>query len=129
MKINLNKNQKNKQIYSNLIIQLRNYSGTNRWSLAFHGMQNKIKIIEEWREKKETKLGPLRVSKLRSPELVPFLLLPWSLYIGLGLGFSVAKTYQISFKIKIKINIKRYLERYRLFDKYSWLIIYDNLDY
>jgi len=29
MKINLNKNQKNKQIYSNLRIQLRNYSGTN----------------------------------------------------------------------------------------------------
>ena len=30
MKINHNKNQKNKQIYlSNLKIQLRNYSGTN----------------------------------------------------------------------------------------------------
>jgi len=29
MKINHNKNQKNKKIYANLIIQLRNYSGTN----------------------------------------------------------------------------------------------------
>jgi len=53
------------------------------------------------------------------------MLLLWSLYIGIGLGFSVAKTSQISFKIKIKINIQRYLERYKLFDKYSWLIIYD----
>jgi len=53
------------------------------------------------------------------------LLLPWSLYIEIGLGFSVAKTSPISFKIKIKINIQRYMERYRLFDKYSWLKIYD----
>ena len=53
------------------------------------------------------------------------MLLPWCLYIGIGLSFSVAKTSQISFKIKIKINIQRYLERYKLFDKYSWLIIYD----
>ena len=74
--------------------------------------------MERERERKETKLGPLRVPKLRSPELV-FLLLPWSFYIGIGLGFSVAKTSQISFKIKIKINIQRYLERYKLFDKYS----------
>jgi len=45
MKINHNKNQKNKQIYSsNLRIQLRNYNGTNPLSLALHGMQNKIKI-------------------------------------------------------------------------------------
>ena len=29
MKINHNKNQKNNQIYSNFIIQLRNYNGTN----------------------------------------------------------------------------------------------------
>jgi len=29
MKINHNKNQKNKQIYSNQTIQLRNYRGTN----------------------------------------------------------------------------------------------------
>jgi len=48
---------------------------------------------------------PLRVPKLRSPELVFFLLLPWSLYIGIGLGFSVAKTSQISFKIKIIYDI------------------------
>ena len=74
-------------------------------------MQNKIKIIEE-------------IPKFRSGELI-LLLLPWSLYIGIRLGFSVAETSQISFKIKIKINIQRYLERYRLFDKYSWLIIYD----
>ena len=40
MKINLNKNQKNKQInWSNLKIQLRNYNGINPRSLAFHGMQ------------------------------------------------------------------------------------------
>ena len=38
MKINHNKNQKNKQIYSsNLRIQLRNYSGINLRSLALHG--------------------------------------------------------------------------------------------
>jgi len=48
----------------------------------------------------------LRVPKFRSAELV-FLLLPWSLYIGIGLDFSIAKTSQISFKIKIKINIQR----------------------
>jgi len=69
------------------------------------------------RERKQN-YAPLRVPKLRSPKLV-FLLLPCSLYIGIGLGFSVAKTSQISFKIKIKINIQRYLERYKLFDKYS----------
>jgi len=87
-------------------------------------MQNKIKIIEEWREKKETKLGLPKGSKSPKSQLF-LLLLPWSLYIGLRLGFSVAKTSQISFKINIKINIQRYLERYKLFDKYSWLIIYD----
>jgi len=31
--------------------------------LYFHGMQNKIKIIEEWRERKETKFGPPKCSK------------------------------------------------------------------
>jgi len=70
------------------------------------------------------KLGPPKGSKTPKSR-ASFFLLPWSLYIGLGLGFSVAKTSQISFKIKIKINIQRYLERYILFDKYSWLIIYD----
>jgi len=55
MKINLNKNQKNKQInWSNLKIQLSNYNGINPRSLARHEIQNKIKIerrIE--REKKQ----------------------------------------------------------------------------
>ena len=97
MKINLNKNQKNKQIsLSNLKIQLRNYNGINLRSLAFHVMQNKNKRRIE-REKGNEIRAPLRVPKLRSPELV-HLLLPWSLYIGIGLGFSVAKTSQISFK-------------------------------
>jgi len=42
MKINLNKNQKNKQInWSNLRIQLRNHNGIKPRSLAFHEMQNK----------------------------------------------------------------------------------------
>jgi len=56
------------------------------------------------------------------------LLLPWSLYIGLGLGFSVAKTSQIYFKIKIKIkiNIQKYLKRSKLIDKYS---LVNNLSY
>ena len=54
MKINHNKNQKNKQIYSsNLRIQLRNYNGTNPLSLALHGMQNKIKIEEERVERQQ----------------------------------------------------------------------------
>jgi len=41
------------------------------------------------------------------PTILPtnLLLLPWSLYIGIGLGFSVAKISQISFEIKININI------------------------
>jgi len=65
------------------------------------------------------KLGPPKGSKTPKSRACPLLLLPWSLYIGIGLGFSVAKTSQISFKIKIKINIQRYLERYRLIDKYS----------
>ena len=71
------------------------------------------------------KLGTPKGSKTPKSQACFFLLLPQSLYIGIGLGFSVAKTSQISFKIKIKINIQRYLERYKLFDKYSWLIIYD----
>jgi len=46
MKINLNKNQKNKQInWSNLRIQLRNYNGINPRSLELH--ECKIKIEEE----------------------------------------------------------------------------------
>jgi len=46
MKINLNKNQKNKQInWSNLRIQLRNYNGINLRSLELH--EGKIKIEEE----------------------------------------------------------------------------------
>jgi len=51
-------------------------------------MQNKNRRMERERERKETKLGPLRVPKLRSHELVP-LLPPWSLYIGFywTLGF------------------------------------------
>ena len=44
MKINLNKNEKNKQInWCILKIQFRNYNETNPLSLALHGMQNKIK--------------------------------------------------------------------------------------
>jgi len=50
MKINLNKNQKNKQInWSNLRIQLRNYNRINPRSLELH--ECKIKIVEEQREK------------------------------------------------------------------------------
>jgi len=79
----------------------------------------------EKRERKETKLGTPEGSKTPKSRAYSLLLLSWSLYIVLGLGFSVAKTSQISFKIKIKINIQWYLERYKLFDKYSWLIIYD----
>jgi len=46
MKINLNKNQKNKQInWSNLRIELRNYNGINPRSLELH--ECKIKIEEE----------------------------------------------------------------------------------
>jgi len=46
MKINLNKNQKNKQInLSNLRIQLRNYNGINPRSLELH--ECKIKIEEK----------------------------------------------------------------------------------
>jgi len=56
-----------------------------------------------WGER--NKIRPsLRIPKLRSSELV-FSASPWSLYIGFGLSFSVAKIYQIYFKIKIKINI------------------------
>jgi len=44
MKINLNKNQKNKQInWSNLRIQLRNYNGINPRSSTLHEIQNKKK--------------------------------------------------------------------------------------
>ena len=50
------------------------------------------------------KLGPLRVPKLQSSEF-PLSTSFLSLYIGLELGFSIAKISQISFKIKIKINI------------------------
>jgi len=72
MKINLNKNQKNKQIsLSNLKIQLRNYNGINLRSLAFHVMQNKNKRRIE-REKGNEIRAPLRVPKLRSPKLVFF---------------------------------------------------------
>jgi len=46
MKINLNKNQKNKQInWSNLRIELRNYNGINPRNLELH--ECKIKIEEE----------------------------------------------------------------------------------
>jgi len=41
--------------------------------------------------------------ELQNPELVFSSAFPWSLYIGLGLGFSVVKTSQIYFKIKINI--------------------------
>jgi len=63
MKINLNKNQKNKYINSsNLKIQLRNYNGTNPWSLALHECKSEIKIEEEIiareREREKTELGP-----------------------------------------------------------------------
>jgi len=51
------------------------------------------------------KLGTPKGSKTPKSRAYSLLLLPWCLYIGLGLGFSVAKTSQISFKIKIKINI------------------------
>ena len=78
MKINLNKNQKNKQIYSNLRIQLRNYSGTNPWSLAFHGMQNKNRKRES--RDGERNWAPLRVPKLWSVELVLSAFLLVSLY-------------------------------------------------
>jgi len=48
MKINLNKNQKNKQInWSNLRIQLRNYNGINQRSLELHECKSKIKIEDE----------------------------------------------------------------------------------
>jgi len=89
-------------------------------------MEYKIerRIERKKRERKETKLGTPKGSQTPKSTTC-FLLLPWSLYIGIGLDFSVAKTSQISFRIKIKINIQRYLERYRLFNKYSWLIIYD----
>ena len=60
--------------------------------------------IEEWRERKETKLGTPKGSKTPKSRAC-FLPLPWSLYIGIGLGFSVAKISQISFEIKININI------------------------
>jgi len=66
-------------------------------------MQNKKKNRKKKRERKETKLGTPMGSKIPKSRACSFLLLPWSLYIRLGLGFSVAKTSQISFKIKIKI--------------------------
>jgi len=111
MNENLNNNKKNKEInWSNLRIQLRNYNGINSRSLAPHETQNKIKI-EEWREGKETKLGPPKGSKTPKSRACFFLLLPWCLYIGIGLGFFVAKISQISFKIKIKINILKNIWR------------------
>ena len=110
-------NKKNKEInWSNLRIQLRNYNGINLRSLELH--ECKIKI-EEWIERKETKLGHPKGPKTPKSQASSLLLLPLSLYIGFGLGFSVGETSQISFKIKIKINIQRYLERSRLFNKYS----------
>ena len=54
--------------------------------------------------RKETKLGPIRVPKLQSLELV-FFVSPWSLYIELGLGFSVAKISQIFGEIDYLTNI------------------------
>jgi len=61
MNENLNNNKKNKEInWSNLRIQLRNYNGIYPRSLELH--ECKIKI-EEWRERKETKLGPPKGSK------------------------------------------------------------------
>jgi len=125
MNENLNNNKKNKEInLSNLRIQLRNYNGINPRSLELHGIQNKRKNREKKRERKETNLGPPMGSKTLKSRACSFLFLPWSLYIGFGLGFSVDKTSQISFKIKIKINIQRYLERSKLFDKY---ILVNNL--
>ena len=66
-------------------------------------MEYRIKI-EEWRERNETKLGTPKGSKTPKSRAC-FLLLPWSLYIGIGLDFSIAKNSQISFKINININI------------------------
>ena len=43
MKINHNNNQNNKQIYSNLIIELKNYNETNPWSLAPNGIKKNNK--------------------------------------------------------------------------------------
>jgi len=59
MKINHNKNPKNKQIYSpNLKIQLRNYNGTNPLSLALHGMQKQHK--NRTREGRKNEISPLK---------------------------------------------------------------------
>jgi len=71
-------------------------------------MQNKNRRIE--REKGNEIRPPYGFQNSEVLSLSS-LLLPWSL--------------KYLFKIKIKINIQRYLERYKLFDKYSWLIIYD----
>jgi len=57
MKINHNKNQKNKQIF---ILT----------SEPIPKIQNKIKIEEENVERERTKLVPVRVPKLRSVELI-----------------------------------------------------------
>jgi len=46
-------------------------------------MEYRIKI-EEWRERKETKLGPPKGSKTPKSWACFFLLLPWSLYIRIG---------------------------------------------
>jgi len=68
-------------------------------------MQNKIKIEEERRDKKETKLGPPKGSKTSKSRACLFCFPFVSLYrTWIGLLF-VAKISQISFKIKIKINI------------------------
>jgi len=73
---------------------------SNLRSLSLHEAQNKIKIEEERREKEIRPPKGFLNSEVSS---FFFLLLPWSLYITLGLGFSVAKTSQIYFKIKINI--------------------------
>ena len=59
---------------------------------------------KEKREKGNEIRNPYKGSKTPKSRAC-FLLLPWSLYIGIGHGFSVAKISQISFKIKININI------------------------
>ena len=93
MKINLNKNQKNKQInWTNLRIQLSNYNGINPRSSALHEIQNKNR--EKNRERKETKLGPPKGSKTpKSPacfSAFPLVSL-YRLLLDFGLYLSVAK--------------------------------------
>jgi len=66
-------------------------------------MQNKNKDRRMEREKGNEIRTPKGSKTPKSRAC--FLLLPWSLYIGIGLSFLVAKISQISFQIKININI------------------------